>query len=268
MNNRFEDDLLVLRNYSFITVNRDGTTFEMHRLVQLSTREWLKASKQQERWKNQFIKNLYTEFPTGEYENWLWCRALLPHAQSAMALQPDEHGALEDWASILYKAAWYAWRVGKGMKAEKMSVQAMEVRKLILGQEHSDALDSMAMVGIVYELRGKYDAAEQLYQETLQLQEKFLGKQHPDTLTTMNNFAALFHSQGKYNAAESLYQETLQLREKVLGKENPHTLLTADNLAQLLQSQAPQQRKNWSKLALVRRPKLSSTTNVLGENRK
>ena len=67
--NTFEDNVLALRNYSFISVNIDGTTFEMHGLVQLATREWLKAHKQQERWKQQFIKNLDAELPTGEYEN-------------------------------------------------------------------------------------------------------------------------------------------------------------------------------------------------------
>jgi hypothetical protein len=39
VNNGFEDDLLALRNYLFISVNMDGTTFEIHGLVQLATRE-------------------------------------------------------------------------------------------------------------------------------------------------------------------------------------------------------------------------------------
>jgi len=118
----FKDDVLTLRNYSFISVNTDGTTFEMHGLVQLATREWLKAHEQQERWKQQFIKNLYAELPTGEYENWVRCQALFPHAQSAVAQQPEAQDLLRDWALILYKAAWYAWRMGKGVEAEKMSV--------------------------------------------------------------------------------------------------------------------------------------------------
>ena len=33
----FEDDVLTPRNYSFISVNADGTSFEMHSLVQLAT---------------------------------------------------------------------------------------------------------------------------------------------------------------------------------------------------------------------------------------
>jgi tetratricopeptide (TPR) repeat protein len=233
----FEDDIFTLRSYSFISTNTDGTTFEMHRLVQLATREWLKAHKQQERWKEQFIKKLSTELPTGEYENWVKCQTLFPHALSAVLQQPEEEDSLRDWASILYKAAWYAWSIGKGVEAEKMSIQALKVRKKILGREHKDTLSSMGMVGLVYKLRGNYDAAEPLYRETLQLTEKVLGKEHPDTLGSMNNLAGLLNSQGKYDAAEPLYRETLQLTEKVLGKEHPDTLRSMNNLACLLDSQ-------------------------------
>jgi hypothetical protein len=35
--NDFEDDILMLRNYSIIFINIDKTTFEMHQLVQLTT---------------------------------------------------------------------------------------------------------------------------------------------------------------------------------------------------------------------------------------
>ena len=36
--NGFEDDVLALRDYSFVTVTRDASMFEMHSLVQLATR--------------------------------------------------------------------------------------------------------------------------------------------------------------------------------------------------------------------------------------
>ncbi|KAK0761789.1 hypothetical protein N5P37_004588 [Trichoderma harzianum] len=43
INGRFEEDILILRNYCLITVNEEGDKFEMHRLVQLSIKGWLKA---------------------------------------------------------------------------------------------------------------------------------------------------------------------------------------------------------------------------------
>jgi hypothetical protein len=101
----FEDDILTLRNYSFISVNADKSTFEMHGLVQLAMRKWLDTHAQLERWKQQFIKNLFAEFPTGEYENWEKCQLLFPHVKSAVVHQPDDKDSLREWASLLYKAA-------------------------------------------------------------------------------------------------------------------------------------------------------------------
>ena len=69
VSDRFEDDVLTLRNYLFISINADEVTFEMHRLVQLATRKWLEANKQLERWKQQYIRILYKELPTREYQN-------------------------------------------------------------------------------------------------------------------------------------------------------------------------------------------------------
>jgi hypothetical protein len=61
---------MTLRDYSFISVNEDGTTFEMHGLVQLATRKWLEVYGQLEKWKQQYINNLCTAFLIGEHENW------------------------------------------------------------------------------------------------------------------------------------------------------------------------------------------------------
>lgn len=101
----FEEDVSILRNYSFISVNTNGTSFEIHGLVQLAMRKWLEAHGQIERWKRQFIKNLDAELPTGEYENWEKCQALFPHAQSAAVQKPKEQDSLLDWTSVLYNTA-------------------------------------------------------------------------------------------------------------------------------------------------------------------
>jgi hypothetical protein len=65
----FEGNVLLLKNYSFISVNADGLSFKMHRLVQLAMQIWLKNHGQLKQWKQQFIGNLAREFPEGEYEN-------------------------------------------------------------------------------------------------------------------------------------------------------------------------------------------------------
>ncbi|KFA78635.1 hypothetical protein S40288_10320, partial [Stachybotrys chartarum IBT 40288] len=98
--NGLEDDVLVLRNYSFVTTNEDGCTFEMHRLVQLATLEWLEFHKQEEQWRHRFLTKLCKEMPTGEYENWAICRMLFLHAQSAAAQIPETRDWRRDWATM------------------------------------------------------------------------------------------------------------------------------------------------------------------------
>lgn len=74
----FEDDIATLRDYSFISISETGTFFMMHRLVQLTTRAWLKSHKLVDQWRNKFVGILYHEFPAGQYENSESCRSLFP----------------------------------------------------------------------------------------------------------------------------------------------------------------------------------------------
>jgi tetratricopeptide (TPR) repeat protein len=228
---KFEDDVSILRQFSFISANQDSTTFEMHGLVQLATRKWLEAHGQIERWKHQFIRNLNAELPTGEHENWEKCQTLFPHAQSAAVQKPKEQESLEDWASVLYKAAWYAWRIGKGVEAENLAFTAMKVRKKILGDEHGDTLDGMAMVGLAYTLNGRWDEAEKLDVQVMETSKTKLGVDHPDTLTSMANLAATFRNQGRWDEAEKLEVQVMETRKTKLGVDHPDTLTSMANLA-------------------------------------
>ncbi|RYN45932.1 hypothetical protein AA0117_g13493, partial [Alternaria alternata] len=205
----FEDDVLVLRDYSFVTVTRDASTFEMHGLVQLATRTWLESEGQLDRWREQFISNLCAELPTGEHENWKKCQALFPHAQAALAQRPKDKESLEEWALLLYKAAWYAWQRGRAGEAEEMAMMSMSVRSEVLGEDNAETLSSMGMVGLARALGGKYGEAEAMNRQTLARKEKVLGPEHPSTLASMSNLAGVLNSQGKYEEAEAMNRQTL-----------------------------------------------------------
>ncbi|TGO25601.1 hypothetical protein BPAE_0076g00020 [Botrytis paeoniae] len=199
INDGFEDDILVLRDYSFISVNADRTTFEMHRLVQLATRKWLEDQKQQEKWKRQFIKNLDAELPTGEYENWVQCQMLFPHAQSAIVHKPEEQNSLVEWASILYKASWYAREMGNGKDAENLN-------------------------------KGQWNTAEQLEVQVMETRKKKFGVDHPDTLTSMANLAYTWKGQDRHKEALKLLEECVVLQSRSLGINHPDTLFSRTNL--------------------------------------
>ncbi|KAF2742021.1 hypothetical protein M011DRAFT_522455 [Sporormia fimetaria CBS 119925] len=186
----FEEDVSTLRDYSFISVTTKRSGFQMHTLVQLATRKWLEVHGQREKWKHRFIENLCLALPTGEYENWTACQALFPHAKSAAAQKPKGREWLGMWATILYRAGWYAEQIGNGAEAEEMSLAALKTRKKLLGQEHKDTLWSMSLVGRVYSLRGWWKEAESLFVQVMERSKSKLGADHPDTLTSMANLAS------------------------------------------------------------------------------
>jgi tetratricopeptide (TPR) repeat protein len=231
VNDGFEEDVLTLRDYSFITLTTDATTFDMHRLVQLATRKWLEEQGQLEMWKQQYINNLCTAFPTGEHENWAQCRTLYPHARLALSQPPKSEESLRQWALLLYRAAWYAWRQGSLSDAGKLSMRSMKVRTKLLGREHKDTLSSMVMVGLATALAGRWTETEELGVQVMETSLRVLGEEHPDTLTSMGNLASTYRNQGRWKEAEELGMQVVETSLRVLGEEHPDTLTSMGNLA-------------------------------------
>jgi tetratricopeptide (TPR) repeat protein len=231
----FEDDVLTLRDYSFINVTK-ANTFQIHNLVQLATRTWLEKQGQLDSFRDQFVTSLCVELPTGEYKNWEQWKALFPHAKAALAQQPKEKESRKNWASLLHNSASYSQQQGRAGDAERMSTMSLEVRREVCGEERAETLDSMDMLGLAKTLGGKYEEAETILRQTLALKEKVLGPEHPDTLASMNNLALALQKQGKYKEAEDIGRQTLALWTKVLGSEHPHTLMSMNNLALVLGS--------------------------------
>jgi tetratricopeptide (TPR) repeat protein len=230
----FEDDIHTLTSYSLVEMSADGSEFEMHRLVQYSTKKWLELCDELEAWKERYAAVMDSNYPVGRHENWRVCQALFPHAQSAVGCRPAAAKALEAWASVLFKAAWYASEMGWYKVAEDMGTGALEVRKATFGAQHPNTLNSMNGVASILWWQGKYKAAEAMNRQALEGYKKALGKEHPNTLTSVNNLGLALSRQGKYKEAEAMHRQALEGREKVLRQEHPNTLTSVNNLGLVL----------------------------------
>ncbi|KAJ4354755.1 hypothetical protein N0V95_003528 [Ascochyta clinopodiicola] len=226
----FEDDIHTLSSFSLIKTSADGCEFEMHPLVQFSTKKWLELHNELEVWKGAYATLMDASYPVGEHEKWSVCRALFPHAQAMFHNQPEDAVALEAWASVLYKAAWYANDMGQYSKALELNSASLRVRESVLGAEHPDTLDSLNSLGMVLRRQGKYSEAERVHQRALEARQRVLGEDHFDTLTSMNNLALTYSKQGKWKAAEELQMQVMETRKKVLGKAHPDTIASMHNL--------------------------------------
>jgi tetratricopeptide (TPR) repeat protein len=229
----FHDDLNTLQDFSFVTITNDPGIFEMQSLVQLAIRKWLESQDQLEKWREQFISNLCAELPYGEDE-WERCQALFPHAKAAMTQRPCSRKSLEEWASLLRNAGRYAYNVGRLDEAEDMLVLSKDVSTDVLGEEDSNTLDSMELVGLVIGSRGKFKDAEAIHRRVLAIRTKVLQPKHPDTLRSMSNIGLCLQQQGKNKEAEEMHRQTLATTRIVLGRDHLATLEIMSNLADVL----------------------------------
>jgi tetratricopeptide (TPR) repeat protein len=233
----FIDDILTLRDYSFVSETTDPETLEMHSLVQLATQKWLEGRGEVEGWRQRFISTLCSAFPKGRHESWDTCRSLFPHAIAALTKRPRDEGSRKEWAELMYNAARYAWQRGDIHEAESLAIASMEARRMLLGAESDGTLNSMAMVGLVYNLAGRWEAAEELEIQVLETSRRRFGADHPDTLTSMANLASTYRHQGRWEAAEELEVQVMDTRKTKLGADHHSTLTSMTNLASTYRKQ-------------------------------
>ncbi|KAM3502994.1 hypothetical protein MY10362_004475 [Beauveria mimosiformis] len=230
-NESFENDIVTLRNFYFIIADEDGTTFEMHRLVQIATLEWLRAQDIYEQWRHRFLVKLCAEMPTGRYEDWGKCQTLFPHARSVSSERPATNDSIREWATILYRAAWFALEKGKGKEAENLSVQAMKARKRIFDGDHEDVTWSKVLVASAYRLRGHLSKAERLQVQVIATLKTTLGEDHRSTLASTGNLASTYSYQGRWVEAARLQVQVMEAFERKPGEDCHDTLTSMNNLA-------------------------------------
>ena len=227
----FEDDIYTLCSYSLIGTDADATEFEMHQLVQFSTKSWLELRGEAEKWKGKFIATMDEEFPLGRYENWTKCQKLFPHVEKVLEYRPANQDYLQRWASIVFNAGWYASDKGNYGIAEKMIKQAADVYKTALGPEHPSTLSSMDSLALIYWNQGRWKKAEELQVRVIETILTVQGQEYLDTLSSMNNLASTYRDQGRWKAAEELEVLVMETRKTVQGREHPDTLTSMSNLA-------------------------------------
>ena len=231
-----EEDILILRDYALIKIV-DASTYEMHRLVQLATRKWLQVHNEFEHWKEQFIKNLSSEMPNGDYENWAKCQQLYPHAKSALLQRPQATSSLLEWAELLYCAAWYAEGRCLFSEAEEMYKKAAETREKLLGRNHVQTLYCLEMLSRVYGQQWRLKEAEEIIVEVVERLTLAFGEDNEHTLISMQELAVIQCLQGRLKEAEELLSKIVETRKKTIGDTALNTLYSMGYLANIYYDQ-------------------------------
>ncbi len=109
---------------------------------------------------------------------------------------------------------------GNYKEAEKLYLEALIIRKNILGESNIDYSKTLNNLGILYKEMGDYKAAERLYKQALEIRKKALGENHTEYASSLNNLGVLYKIMGDYKDAELLYKQALEIKKKALGENH------------------------------------------------
>jgi tetratricopeptide (TPR) repeat protein len=252
------DSIGTLSAYSFVSRRSANNSLDVHRLVHLATRNWLRTEGSLAKWTARAVARLDEVFPDDDHKNRSVWRVYLPHVQYVLESSPI--GDSVKTCLLLEKFGRCLYSDGRYNEAERSFSRVMETRTRVLGQEHPDTLTSIANLASTFWNQGRWKEAEELNMQVVETMKRVLGQEHPSTLTSMANLASTYRNQGRWKEAEELEMQVVETRKRVLGQEHPDTLTSMANLASTYRNQG-----RWKEAEELQAQELKICSRVLGQ---
>ncbi|KAJ4135334.1 hypothetical protein NW765_009305 [Fusarium oxysporum] len=225
-----------LTAYSLVNKRSDGQTFDMHRLVHLATRNWLRKELVLETWATKAVSRMVELLPSGGHENRATWTAYLPHAKYLLS-SIREAGDKVQTVVLAEKLGGCLYSNGRYSDAQEVLEEAVALRIQASGLEHSLTLDDMFFRAEALSHRGKFKEAEHQHREILELRRKVLGPKDPEVSRSLNYLAQAIYEDGRFVEAEEIHREALALQIEVLHDKHRYALTTTGYIAQTLGQQ-------------------------------
>jgi hypothetical protein len=155
------DAIGTLDAYSFISKRPAYPTIDLHRLVHLATRNWLRKEELLARWTEKAIVRLEEVFPDFDHKNRSIWRMYLPHARYALECDINDEGR-KHWIDLAERYGKSLYSDGRWDEAEVVFVRVVEAQKKTFGAEHPSTLISKGNLALIYQCQGRLKEAEEL----------------------------------------------------------------------------------------------------------
>jgi serine/threonine protein kinase/tetratricopeptide (TPR) repeat protein len=130
--------------------------------------------------------------------------------------------------------------LGDLTNAAAMHQRALDIRRRLNGDQHTNVASSLNDLGTVLQVQGRLDEAEVLHRKALVIRRGLLGPSHPDAAQSLRELGRdLFmhgelirsNRQARYAEGESALREALAIQRKALGNESIEVASTLSSLA-------------------------------------
>ena len=254
--------MISLRHSSTLLQEKQGRSFDLHRLVRLVTRNWLTMTNTFDYWTAKAIETLSTSYKSVVWKNPESWSGYLPHAVTLLSspnLQfPDktntvpiaflgqkpraghtESGLLCQlcFATLLGRLATSYRENGEALPSLSMIRKAAAMSAQALGESHPDTLDCGLYEAIILADLRDYNRSEQKFRETLADTNSVLSPYHAVSLRTLRELGYFLNKRGRGLEAESLLLRLIELCKEEYGEDDNETLDAMARLSKILVNQ-------------------------------
>ena len=201
----------ILTGYSFLRKQNEDQNqseevlYQMHRLVRLATRNWLREQDTLLHWTQTTMKVVAERFPVRAHENRDLCALYMPHAQ--ILCTSDGIEDLEERYILLEKMGLNFLADGKYSEAVDLLASVVGWRETKLGHAHIRTSEAYYHFGDALRALGSWSEAKVYLEKAVAGHKEILGAEHPNTLRCMSRLAVTYRELGDWDKAEELEEQ-------------------------------------------------------------
>ncbi|KAJ5117883.1 hypothetical protein N7526_010906 [Penicillium atrosanguineum] len=171
-----------LCSYGFLTRRDNKNVFDVHSLVQLSTRLWITDARKTQQIIATLTQHMDKCFPSDEYTNRDTWRMYLPHALEI--IRREESQDVSERYTLLSKVGKCILADGRAKEAVTLLGDVCAWNKCQYDEEHPSRLASQHELAGAYQSNGQIKQAVELLEHVVAVEERTLDEEHPSRLAS------------------------------------------------------------------------------------
>ncbi|KAJ5961848.1 hypothetical protein N7501_006789 [Penicillium viridicatum] len=223
-----------LCSYGFLTRRNNQNMFDIHSLVQLSTRVWITEARKTQQVIATVTRHINKCFPSSEYTNRDTWRMYLPHALEI--LRREESQGVSERYSLLFKVGKCVLADGRAKEAVTLFGNVCAWNESQYDEEHPERLVFQHTLAQAYKSNGQIKQALELLEHVVAVRNRTLDEAHPDRLVSQHALAQVYKSNGQIKQALELLEHVVAVRNRTLDEAHPDRLASQRVLAQAYES--------------------------------
>ncbi|KAF2787010.1 kinesin light chain [Melanomma pulvis-pyrius CBS 109.77] len=218
-----------LCSYSFLERRQYGKMFDMHRLVYLATRTWIRQNGSEAETRAAAIKHLSEVFPFDDFENREIWQSYMPHV--ARMNTNEQNQDTEEKSELCLKIGQCLYVDGRMREAVLWIQKSCEWRDRNLNEDDARRLLSQHALARAYLANGQVKEAVKLLEHVVAIRAKVLAENYPNQLASQHALAEAYLANGQVKEAVKLLERVVAIKAEVLTEDYPSHLASQHALA-------------------------------------